>query len=90
MPEYAWQIGWGVLGGVLAYCLFHGILALRIVRLQFAVVQLQAQLLSIRNTTRVNKRWNERDELTEELFKSKPTPAERFSNDPLPYDHRGG
>jgi len=83
------QIGWGALGGCAAYLVFHGVLALRIVRLQFAVVTLQNQLLSVRNTTRVQKRWNERDNIeaamAEELGKVR-RPAQRFDNDPLVYD----
>lgn len=81
-----WTILYGFSGGVAGYLVFHGVLALRIIRLQFAVVTLQGQLLSVRNTTRVQKRWNERDELEEEVVKAIKTPAaagRRYDNDPL-------
>lgn len=81
-----WQIGYGVLGGGLTVVIFYGILALKVYRLQFAIVSLRETLLSLRNTEKVQKRWSKQDALEAELFKSLPPEKEivsRFANDPM-------
>jgi len=79
-----WTILYGFGGGTLAYLVFQGILSIKTFRMQSAIVALQRQFLSLRTQSYVNKRWDKRDALEEEIksLAQKPTRT-RYDNDPL-------
>jgi len=84
-----WQIGYGFLGGVLSYLVFHGILSLKLFRLQSALGALQGTVLGLRSQSYVAKRWDRRDQeqqAFEQMLRNKPAPSRRFDNDALVYD----
>lgn len=82
-----WQIGYGVLGGMLTYLVFHGILVVRLFRLQMNVAALRESLLSISNREKVNKRWDSRAELERDISRlpRNPVPETRYANDPMSF-----
>lgn len=80
------QILYGVIGGIVGQLVFHGLLSLKLFRLQMAVGALQQTMLSLRNTEKANKRWAKEDQLTAELEMFKKEPSSNgtgYANDPL-------
>lgn len=80
------QIAWGLIGGIVGQLVFHGLLSLKLFRLQMAVGSLQQTMLSLRNTEKANKRWQKEDTLQTELeaFKKEPkSNGTGYANDPL-------
>ena len=91
MDPLLYQIGWGFLGGVIAYLGFQGILSIKCLRLQGQLNALQAIVLQVRNSGYASKRWKAADDFEAEvtaMSAGKNQPRSRFDNDPLPYDGR--
>lgn len=88
MPEWWVDSLFGVAGGLIGALLCYSFLAFKLFRLQFHVAGLQQALLTLRNTSAVNKRWSKSEQEDAALLamaqREKPQ-TERFANDPMPW-----
>jgi hypothetical protein len=76
----------GALGGLVAFLVLHGLLSLKLFRLQVELSTLRNALLSVKNREKAETRWTRRDEMEQQLLSgqaSKNVHQERFANDPL-------
>lgn len=88
-PQYLVHFGLGAAGGLLVFLFLHGILALKLYRLQIALAVTQNAVLGLRNSEKANKRWDKERTLQEDMdmFEKRQPVAkqEKFANDPLSF-----